>query len=60
MKRANEKEVVRLELTKDQREQVKRVTGRDSVAIQMSVEELEERIAPGWTNNNNETMLAER
>ena len=44
MKRDNE--TVRIELTPEQREQVKRQTGKDAVALELNVEELEERIAP--------------
>ena len=42
MEPTKQKEVVKLDLTKEQRAQVKRATGRDSVAIQLTVEELEE------------------
>jgi hypothetical protein len=37
---------VRLELTEEQKAQVKAVTGKDARAIELGVEELEERIAP--------------
>ena len=37
---------VRIELTKPQREEVKQTTGKDAEAIELSVNELEERIAP--------------
>jgi hypothetical protein len=36
----------RISLTPDQKEQVRRATGRDAEAVELSVEELEERIAP--------------
>ena len=36
----------RLTLTKEQREQIKKVTGKKADALELSVEELEERIAP--------------
>ena len=63
-----EKPFVRLDLTTEQREQVKRATGRDSTAIELTVEELEERIAPSGigadpdrlASNHNETLLSER
>ena len=37
---------VRLALTKEQQDQVMKATGRNAEAIELSVEELEERIAP--------------
>jgi uncharacterized small protein (DUF1192 family) len=37
---------VRLELTEEQKAQVKAATGKDARAIELGVEELEERIAP--------------
>jgi hypothetical protein len=36
----------RMALTPDQRDQVRKVTGKDAEEIELSVEELEERIAP--------------
>jgi uncharacterized small protein (DUF1192 family) len=33
-------------LTPEQKEQVRKATGKDAEAIELSVEELEERIAP--------------
>ena len=42
---------VRLTLTPEQREQVRQATSKDAEAIELSVQELEERIAPakqGW------------
>ena len=37
---------VRLTLTAEQREAIKQATGKNAEAIELSVEELEERIAP--------------
>jgi hypothetical protein len=37
----------RMVLTPEQKEQVRKTTGKDAEAIELSVEELEERIAPG-------------
>jgi hypothetical protein len=37
---------IRLELTPEQKEQVRETTGRDAQAIELSAKELEERIAP--------------
>jgi hypothetical protein len=48
---------VRLILTEEQQEQVKRETGRDSQAIELTPQELEERVVPRLAANHNETML---
>jgi hypothetical protein len=37
---------VRIELTPDQKAKVRDATGKDAEAVELSVEELEERIAP--------------
>jgi hypothetical protein len=37
---------VRIELTEEQKAQVKAATGKDARAIELNAEELEERIAP--------------
>jgi|GEM_PF-625979 len=44
---------VRIELTPDQRAKIRTATGKDAEAVELSIEELEERIAPvtfqqGW------------
>lgn len=36
----------RIELTPEQKHQVRQATGKDAEAVELSVEELEERIAP--------------
>jgi hypothetical protein len=59
MSTPSEKPLVRLDLTKPQQEQVKAATGRDGNAIELTVQELEERIAPRLATNHNETLLAE-
>lgn len=41
-----EQEIVRIELTPEQKELVKKQTGKDADAVELSVRELEERIAP--------------
>ncbi len=43
---SNPKEQFRIKLTPEQRSQVKEVTGKEAEAVELSVEELEERIAP--------------
>jgi len=37
----------RLTLTPEQKEQIRKATGKDAEVLELSVEELEERIAPG-------------
>ncbi len=44
--KSTEKDIVRIDLTQPQREQVKQVTGKDAEAIELGVQELEQRIAP--------------
>jgi len=41
-----ESEIVRIQLTPEQKELVKKQTGKDADAVELSVSELEERIAP--------------
>ena len=41
-----DKETVRIDLTPEQRAQVKKQTGKEAEALELKVEELEERIAP--------------
>jgi len=43
-------EHVRIELTKAQQESVKAATGKEADAIELTVQELEERIAPFRVN----------
>ena len=43
---SDEKEIVRIQLTPEQKELVKKQTGKDADAVELSVRELEERIAP--------------
>jgi hypothetical protein len=42
---------IALALTPEQREQLKKATGRDVPAVKIRIEELEARVAPGnWQN----------
>ena len=50
---------IRIELTSDQKQVVKAATNRDADAIQLTVQELEQRIAPKLASNHNETLLVE-
>ena len=43
---SNEKEIVRIDLTTEQKEQVKAATEKSAEAIELTVQELEARIAP--------------
>lgn len=43
---ANSKENIRLTLTPEQKDMIKATTGKNAEAVEFSVEELEERIAP--------------
>ncbi len=40
------KDSVRIKLTPEQQTQIRNATGKDAEAVELSVEELEERIAP--------------
>ncbi len=40
------KEAVRIELTEEQRNKIREATSKDAKAIELSAEELEERVAP--------------
>lgn len=42
----NDKETVRIELTPEQKQFIKKETGKDADAVELTVNELEERIAP--------------
>lgn len=40
------KDNIRIELTEEQKKQIREQTGQDAKAIELSVEELEERVSP--------------
>ncbi len=44
--KSNDKQIVRIALTAEQKEQLKATTGKDAEAIELTVQELEERVAP--------------
>jgi hypothetical protein len=49
---SDSKEPFRISLTPEQKAQVRSATGKEAEAVELSVEELEERIAPvKWTPN---------
>ena len=41
-----DKEIVRIELTPEQKQLIKKETGKDAEAVELTAQELEERIAP--------------
>lgn len=49
MQNKNQKDTVRIELTEEQKQQLRESTGQEANAIEFSVQELEERIAPMTT-----------
>jgi hypothetical protein len=46
MSDANEKDIVRIDLTTEQKDQIKAATEKSAEAIELTVQELEARIAP--------------
>ena len=58
METTNPKDLVRITLTPAQAQEIKQATGREAEAIELTVEELEQRIAPfRLAGNSNETLL---
>jgi len=57
MQSDKESDVVRIDLTAEQKAQLKSATGRDAEAIELTMQELEARIAPRLAGNHNETFL---
>lgn len=53
MEKKTEKKTVRLELTEEQRKQIREQTGKDASAVEFKAEELEERVAPFSINSAN-------
>jgi hypothetical protein len=46
-----QEKAVRIELSPEQKEQIKQTTGKDVPAVRIRIEELEARLAPGiWSN----------
>lgn len=52
-----EKDLVRINLTPQQMQELRISIGRDVEAIELTVEELEQRLAPRLASNHNETLL---
>ncbi|HEX5964097.1 MAG TPA: hypothetical protein VFY42_10250 [Gemmatimonadales bacterium] len=43
--------IYQLKLTPAQQQEIRELTGKETEIVLLTVEELEERIAPGWTSN---------
>jgi hypothetical protein len=56
---SDDRKIVRIDLTQSQKEQVKATTGRDAEAVELTVQELEQRITPRIALNHSETFLVE-
>ena len=56
----NDKDIVRIDLTPEQKGQVKDKIGKEADAIEMTVQKLEQRIAPGFALNHSESFLIDR
>jgi hypothetical protein len=52
MARKTSKPALTIELTPEQREEIKKTTGKEVAAVRLKPEELEERIAPGLGSVN--------
>jgi uncharacterized small protein (DUF1192 family) len=46
MQQSQQEQAIRIELTEEQRKQVRAATGKDAAGLELSVDELEERILP--------------
>ena len=57
---ATQKETIRIDLSTTQQQQIKAKTGHDADALELTVEELEQRITPRIAINHNETLLVDR
>jgi len=57
----NANATIRIDLTPEQSEKIKAETGKTATSIEISVQELEARIAPFFrlAGNHNETLLVE-
>jgi hypothetical protein len=50
---------IRIDLTEEQKQVVKAAIDRDAEALELTVQELEQRIAPKLAANHNETFVVE-
>jgi hypothetical protein len=51
-------DIVRIDLTAEQKQQVMEATDKNAEAIELTVQELEARVAPRLGANHNETVLS--
>ena len=56
-KPADDAKLVRLDLSPEQMQQLRAATGLDVKAIELSIDELEQRVAPRRASNDNESLL---
>ena len=54
---AESPKVVRIDLSPEQAQQLRAATGLEVRAIELTIDELEQRIAPKIASNHNETLL---
>jgi hypothetical protein len=47
----NTKSTIKIELTPEQKEQIRQLTGKQVPAVKLALEEIEERVAPAITAN---------
>lgn len=61
MSNRDEKEIIKVDLTQKQSDEIEADTGKPADATEVPVKELEPRIAPslGWGKNSNETLLVD-
>lgn len=59
MSTPKDKTVVRIQLTQEQKQKLEAQTGKNADVIELTVQELEARIAPKLIANHNETFLAD-
>jgi len=57
MQHRNEGEMIRIDLTVDQKARITAESGKEAEAIELTVRELEERLAPRLSSNHSETLL---
>jgi len=60
MRTPDQKEAVDISLTPASKERARRRLEQEGEAVELRVEELEERIAPRLASNHNETFLVDR
>ena len=59
MSQDDKSQIIRIDLTQDQQNTVRMATRKTADAIEFTVRELEERIAPRLSSNHNESFLSD-